>query len=180
MLPNFTTVTNHVCCSDERMKASAVHGFTEGIKDEAVHGESQVMKPDQVVLKFSMKNYLEEACKVLGIDRPEYYPYPPKIINGSPHHSYMCYLRSQQIHDTPVEVGPYEISPDLAMEQVSLKWLSRLENSLNLSVVDYNHHKVLMKNDRIQCLQAENFDLVMENASLKQQNLDLRTMLNHP
>lgn len=144
-----------------------------------MHGTSQGSKGDEVVLKFSMKDCLIEACKVLGIDCPEFFAYPAKIINGSPHHSYMCYLRSEKIHETPVEVGPYETSPEMAMEQVSLKWLRRLENWHNLSVVDYNHYTVQLKNDRIQCLEAENFDLVMENASLKQQNLDLRRMLNH-
>lgn len=141
---------------------------------------SKETKADQILLKYSMKNYLIEACKVLGMDTPEYYPYPPKILNGSPHHSYMCYIRSQKIHETPVEVGPYESSPNLAMEHVSLKWLRRLENFHNLVVVDFNHHKVELKNERIQALEVENFDLVMENSSLKQQIMDLRSLLHHP
>lgn len=148
-------------------------------KSEPQHGMSQCLKGDQVVLKFSMKNWLIEACKVLGMDTPEYYPYPLKILNGSPQHSYMCYIRSPKIQDTPVEVGPHATSADLAMEHVSLQWLKRLEKSHNLAIVDYNLHKVQEKNERIQCLEVENFDLVMENSSLKQQNLDLRSMLHY-
>lgn len=141
-------------------------------------GLSQGNECGQVLLTFSMKQWLIEACKVLAMDTPEWYPYPPKIINGAPQHSYMCYLKSPKIHGTPVEVGPYESSPEKAMEQVSLKWLKRLEDDFNLCIVDYNYHKVQLKNQRIQSLEVENFDLVMENSSLKQQNLDLRGMLN--
>lgn len=146
---------------------------------QATPGTSHGIQGEQVVLAFSMQQWLMEACKVLGFETPEFYPYPPKILNGVPHHSYMCYLRSTKIDDTPVEVGPYETSPYHAMEQVSLKWLTRLENSHNLGIVDYNHHKVQVKNERIKSLEDENFDLVMENSSLRQQNLDLRGMLQH-
>lgn len=134
----------------------------------------------KVLLKFSMKQWLMDACKVLGMDPPEYYPYPTKIINGSPHHSYMCYIKSPKIKGNPVEVSPYESSLDIAMEQVSLQWLRRLENSHNLAIVDYNNHKLELNYERIQRLEVENFDLVMENATLKQQNLDLRSMMNLP
>lgn len=150
------------------MESGTLHGLLEGVKG------------DQVVLKLSMKNLLVDACKLLGIDTPEFYPYPTKFMHGSLHHSFMCYLRSSKIQDTPIEVCPYQTSADLAMEQVSLQWLRRLEKTHHLAIVDYNHHMVQGKNDQIQGLEVENFDLVMENSSLKQQVMNFRSMLQHP
>lgn len=160
-------LTTLVFCSDHERWSEPVTGVSHGIKG------------DEVVLKFSMKNWLVEACKVLGMDTPEYFPYPVKIMNGSPHHSYMCFIRSPKIQGTPVEVGPHATTPELAMENVSLQWLKRLEKSHHLAIVDYNQHKVQERNERIKCLEVENFDLVMENSSLKQQNMDLRSMLHY-
>ena len=66
-------------------------------------------------------------------------------------------------------MGWYGLTKDHTHEDVALLLLRRLLAGSHRQIKDFHYHNMCLYEDRISFLEAQNFDLIMENALLKEE-----------
>ena len=66
-------------------------------------------------------------------------------------------------------MGRYATTDEKAREDVAMVLLRRLLACSGRRIEDFNYHNIALYEDLVAVLEVENFDLIMENAQLKQE-----------
>ncbi|KAJ1421217.1 Ribosomal protein L9/RNase H1, N-terminal [Sesbania bispinosa] len=158
-------------CRDLAVKAWFEYNRTGGSSTSFHTGNE---KDSGFLIKVCMQELLLDTTKKFRIPPPYYTLQDKKIVDNQ--ELFRCYgtLQTNLIGKPPACMGEYAETEFEARETVALQLLQRWFASTGKIIKDFNYSYIQMLEEENKRLDAENFDIIMENARLKQQLDELR------
>ncbi|KAJ1425083.1 Ribosomal protein L9/RNase H1, N-terminal [Sesbania bispinosa] len=129
------------------------------------------------LIQVCMQELLLDTTKKFRIPPPQYTVQDKKIVDEQV--LYRCYgsLQTNLIGKPPACLGQYAETEFEARESVALELLQRWSSSTGKRVKDFNYSYIELLEDENRRLDAENFDIIMENSRLKEELCKLRKIV---
>ena len=87
------------------------------------------------ILQLSMQTLLQQACNVLGVGNPTYTRQDVMLHNGQAYYRFYASQNTDLISHSPVSMGQYTPTENMAPEDVALLLLRRLTQAFNATFV---------------------------------------------
>ncbi|KAJ1382821.1 Ribosomal protein L9/RNase H1, N-terminal [Sesbania bispinosa] len=161
-------------CRDLVVKAWFEYHRTGGSSTSNHIGDE---KGSRFLIQVCMQELLLDTTKKFRIPPPQYTVQDKKIVDDKV--LYRCYgsLQTNLIGKPPACLGDYAETEFESRESVALQLLQRWSSSTGKRVKDFNYSYIEMLEDENRRLDAENFEIIMENTLLKEELSKLKKIV---
>ncbi|KAK7273772.1 hypothetical protein RIF29_14835 [Crotalaria pallida] len=121
------------------------------------------------ILNFSMQEWLQRITQTLGNTDPIYKRHDNITHGGILYCRYYAIINSSLIGETPLCMGRFAANDWYAREDAALIMMRRVLELHGKKILDFNYYNIKNQKHYVKCLESENFDLIVENAQLKEE-----------